>query len=141
MWTRYWFGSTHGVSATAARNPSSARPETRPGRRSSATTLSELQVDQAELALPPLDDHDVALGQPPVLLRREGEDAADALVLADVLFQPGADLAALRAVGARDGLGHHADAVPGLPAVHVGLLVVLGPVARLVVEDRGLDRI
>src|SRR6185503_9583394 len=139
-WTRYWFGSSHGTAATAARNARSARPETRPGsRRTSSTAL--LEIHQTELALAPLDHDHVALGEAPVPLGREGEDAAHALVLADVLLEAGPDLAALAAVRAGDGLGHHADAVPRLAAVHVGLLAVAGPVARLVVEDGGLDRI
>src|SRR5690242_3359101 len=139
-WTRYWFGRSHGTAATAPRKIRSARPETRPGsRRTRSTAL--LEIHQAELALAPLDHDHVALGEAPVALSREGEDAAHAPVLPHVLLEAGPDLAALAAARAGDGLRHHADAVPRLAAVDVGLLAVAGAVARLVVEDGGLDRI
>src|SRR5258705_3513510 len=138
-WTRHGLGRSPGPTATTTRKARSARPDTRPGSRSTTPMWGLLEVHQAELPLAPLDDDHVALGEPPVLLRREGEDAAHALVLSDVLLETRADLPAIAAARAGDGLGDHADAIPGLAAVDVGLLVVAGAVARLVVEDGGLD--
>src|SRR5580765_2859173 len=114
----YWLGKSQGTTATAARKATSARPDTRPGSAFTTAARRPLrsEIHQAELALAPLDDHDVALGEPPVLLGREGEDAAHAPVLLDELLEAGADLAALPAVGSGDGLRDHADAVPGLAA-------------------------
>ena len=98
-WTRYWLGRSQGTTATAARK-ARERPAGHPAgqpRSTTSTNAAPPRIDQAELALAPLDDHDIALGEPPVLLRREREDAAHPLVLLDGLLEAGADLAALTA--------------------------------------------
>src|SRR5205807_556816 len=116
-----------------------ARPQ--PGTRLGSDALTRrLELHEPELPLAPLDHGDVALGEAPVFLRRERQDAADALKLLDVRLEAGAD-PVLRVADAGHRERHHADAVPRLAAIHVGLLAVLRAVARLVVEDRGLDRV
>src|SRR5687768_700639 len=90
----------------ASMEPSHPRPDSAPihvvfAPRSRAALMNyprkltygqPLQVDEPELALPPLDHDDVTLRQPPMPLRRERENAAHTLVLLDRRLQPRAQL-------------------------------------------------